>query len=363
LFFSRDCADGAGPAVEAAIPAWGALPPEVAVAAPTVGAGCEVVFADGVCAALVVGLENRLEGAEAGAAAEVGAVELPPPRPEKSDGAADVAVVAPPVVAVVDAPVVAVLLAGTDGLNRLKPPPVEAPAPPNMLLLGAAEDVGAAVFPPKEKLGAALEAGCEEAGCAAGVAPRPNDGFAGVEEGVVLPRPLKRLPAGLEVCASCAPDAVAWVPPKRFGVGVEVGAALLLASAEALVFPPSLKSEGAPELPRVFPAGCPEVAPPNRLGVADEDAVAGFAPPNKDGVDPPAWLFCWPNRDAPDWAPPLAWLFWPKMLFPGGAPAGVVEGRNDVLFAAGVAVGVEPGRCVRESRGTSGMHADTHPPV
>jgi hypothetical protein len=50
------------------------------------------------------------------------------------------------------------------------------------------------------------------------------------------------------------------------------------------------------------------------------------------------------------------------MLFPGGAPAGVVEGRNDVLFAAGVAVGVEPMRCVR-SRGASGMHKDTYPQV
>jgi hypothetical protein len=308
LFFKRDCADGAGPAVEAAIPAWGALPPEVAVVAPRVGAGCEVVFEDEVCAPLVAGFENRLVAPEVGAAPEVGVAELPPPRPANSEGAADVVVVVP-LVAVVEAPVVAVLLAGALGFPQLKPPPVEAPAPPN-ILLGAAEEVGGAVFPPKDKVGVALDVGCEAAGCA-GVAPRPNDGFAGVEEGVVLPRPPKRLPAGLGVCASCAP-VVAWFPPpNRFVVGVEVGAALLFASVEVPVFPPKLKSEGVLELPRVFPAGCPEVAPPNKLGAEDEDVVAGFAPPNKDGAEPPAWLPCWPNKDPPDWAPPLAWLVWP----------------------------------------------------
>jgi hypothetical protein len=156
------------------------------VVAPRVGAGCEVVLEDEVGAALVAGLENRLVVPVVGAAPEAGAAELPPPR-ENSDGADDVAVVAPPVVAVVEAPAVAVLLAGADGLlNKLKPPPVEAAAPPNMLLLGAAEEVGGAVLPPKDRVGVALDAGC-----AAGVAPRPNDGFAGVEEGVVLPRPPK----------------------------------------------------------------------------------------------------------------------------------------------------------------------------
>jgi hypothetical protein len=256
------------------------------VVAPRVGAGCEVVFEDEVGAALVAGLENRLVVPVVGAAPEAGAAELPPPR-ENSDGADDVAVVAPPVVAVVEAPAVAVLLAGADGLlNKLKPPPVEAAAPPNMLLLGAAEEVGGAVLPPKDRVGVALDAGC-----AAGVAPRPNDGFAGVEEGVVLPRPPKRLPAGLGVCEPCAPDVVGWFPPpKGFVEGVEVGAALLSASVEP-VFPPNLKSDGVLEPPRLFPAGCPEVAPPNKLGVEDEDVVAGFAP-NMDEVGPPAWLFC-----------------------------------------------------------------------
>jgi hypothetical protein len=39
------------------------------------------------------------------------------------------------------------------------------------------------------------------------------------------------------------------------------------------------------------------------------------------------------------------------MLFPGGAPAGVVDGRENVLFAAGVAVGVEPMGCVKTTGG------------
>jgi hypothetical protein len=248
------------------------------------------VFEDEVCASLVAGFENRLGVPEVGAAPEPGAAEPPPPKPENSDGAEDVAVVAE------EAPVVAVLVAGAFGFAKLKPPPVEAATPPSMLLLGAAEEVGAAVFPPKER------AGCEELGCAADVAPRPNDGFAGIEEGVVLPRPPNRLPAGLGVCASCAPDVVAWLPPpNRFDEDVEVGAALLFA-----VFP-SLKSEGVLELPRVFPADCPEGAPPNMPGVEDDGVAAGFAPPNKDGVEPP-WLFCWPNKEPPDWAPPFTWV-------------------------------------------------------
>jgi len=121
-------------------------------------------------------------------------------------------------------------------------------------------------FPPRVKVGGALDVGCEEAGCAADVPPRLNaEGFAGVEEGVVLPRPPKRPPAGLGV--SCAAG-VAWFPPR--------------------VKPP----EG-------FAAACPEVAPPNRLG-AEEVVVAGFVLPNKEGALPVAWLFCWPNKDEPD---------------------------------------------------------------
>ena len=120
------------------------------------------------------------------------------------------------------------------------------------------------MFPPRVKVDGALDVGCEEAGCAADVVPILNaEGFAGVEEGVVLPMPLKRLPEGLGV--SCAAG-VAWFPPRE-----KAG----------------------------FAAVCPEVAPPNRLG-ADEVVVAGFVLPNKEEAPPLAWLLCWPNKDEPD---------------------------------------------------------------
>ena len=98
-------------------------------------------------------------------------------------------------------------------------------------------------------------------------------------------------------------------------------AADLFTSVEVPVFPPKLKP------PEGFAAG----VAPNRLGVEDDvvaAGAAGFAPPNKEDV------------------PPLAWVFCPNRLPPGGAPAGVVEGRSDVLFVAGVAVDVEPKRGV-----------------
>lgn len=67
-------------------------------------------------------------------------------------------------------------------------------------------------------------------------------------------------------------------------MGAAAGVALLFASLEAAVFPPKL----------------------NRLGV-EEEVVAGFAPPNKDDPAPVVWLLCWPNKEEPDWAPPLDW--------------------------------------------------------
>jgi hypothetical protein len=264
------------------------LLPEAVLVAPRVGAGCEVVLEVDAGASLVPGLLNKLGVVpEVEVVPDAGAAELPPPRLGNRDELDDAVVVA--------APLVAAVLVGAAGLPQLKPPPVEAPAPENKLLVGPAEEVGAAMFPPKVEDGAALDAGWEEAGCVAGVVLRLNPrGFAGVDEGVVLPRPPKRPPAGFAACAFCAPGVVAWfAPPKRFVVGVEVGAAFLFASVEAPVFPPKLKSEPVLELPRGFAADWPEVAPLNRLGV-EEEVVAGFALPNKE---------------EPVCAPPLAWLF------------------------------------------------------
>jgi hypothetical protein len=48
------------------------------------------------------------------------------------------------------------------------------------------------------------------------------------------------------------------------------------------------------------------------------------------------------------------------MLFPGGAPAGVVDGREKVLLAAGVAAGVEPMGCVKTTGGSGMGKGTTH---
>ena len=48
-----------------------------------------------------------------------------------------------------------------------------------------------------------------------------------------------------------------------------------------------------------------------------------------------------PKRLLVDWAPAVDWLAWlPNRLVPGGGPAGVVDGRNDVLLVFGVDAGV-----------------------
>lgn len=99
-----------------------------------------------------------------------------------------------------------------------------------------------------------------------------------------------------------------------------------LASPGVSFFPKLLKRL---ELPGVLPSGFGAsetgAAGLNRFGAEDPDVAAGFAAP---------------KRDAPDVA-----SFWepspPKRLLPGGGPAGVVEGRDSVLFGAGVAAGVE----------------------
>lgn len=212
LFFSRDCADGAGPAVEAASPLWAALPPAVPLAAPKVEAGCDSALGFDAGASLPEGLLNRLGVVvEVVAAPEAaGAAELPPPKLGNSDVPDDAVEAGAVVVAVVAAPVVAGVLVAAAGLPNPKPLPVEAgvevPAVENRLVAVPAEAAVLLVFPPKLKVGVPLDAGCEEAGCADDVAPRVNpDGFAGAAAGVVLPR-LKRLPAGLGVFASCPLD-------------------------------------------------------------------------------------------------------------------------------------------------------------
>lgn len=154
--------------------------------------------------------------------------------------------------------------------------------------------------------------------------PSPNEG--GLLAGVVLDRPPPNSPpAGLGV--SCEPGAAAGgAPPNRPADGG--GVALLLASFAPAAPPKRLEGVEAP-------AG---LAPPNKPGVDPVVGTAGFAaPPNN--VLPLVWLLC-PPREKADGA---AGVCPPNKFEPGGGPAGVVEGRKDVLFAAGVAVGVEPG--------------------
>jgi hypothetical protein len=115
----------------------------------------------------------------------------------------------------------------------------------------------------------------------------------------------------------------------------EVGVAPLSAPADVSLFPPNNPLVGV-ELPRGFPAA----APPNRDGEAEAEVVAGFAPKRGAPVFPPDWFFC-PKSVLPDCAFPPFWLFPPNRLGPGGAPAGVVDGRENVLVGAGVAAGVD----------------------
>tara|TARA_R110002003_G_scaffold279_22_gene18185 strand:+ start:17418 stop:18020 length:603 start_codon:yes stop_codon:yes gene_type:complete len=198
LFFRRDWAEGAGPAVELASPPVFAAS---LVAPPSVGAGWVVeVDVDG-CPAVVEGFAppprlKRLGALLAAVVApDAAGAELPPPMPEKRDGAGAVVVVVPFPAVVAVAPLVAAVLPGVEAaglpmLNNVLPPAVVLvpdPAAENKLGVGAPEDVVAPVFPPKLK-DAMFEAGCDVAG-GAGVVPKLKVGalLAGVEEGVALP--------------------------------------------------------------------------------------------------------------------------------------------------------------------------------
>lgn len=169
------------------------------LAAPSPDAGWPLVFdADG-CSAVVAGLEavapNRLGALlVAVAAPDAAGAELAAPVPENKEGAAVAVDVAPAPAVVVVAPLAAGVLLGAEAaglpmVNKELPPvdaPVLDPTPANKLEAGAADDVGAGVFPPRPK-DAMLEDGCEVAE-AAGVVPMLKAGglLAGVEEVVAL---------------------------------------------------------------------------------------------------------------------------------------------------------------------------------
>jgi hypothetical protein len=239
-------------------------------------------------------------------APDVAGAELPPPIPEKSEepGAVVVGVGAP--AAVLVAPLVAGVLldagaAGLPMLNMELPPgfaPVLEPAFENKPELGAAEDVGAALLPPKVKE-AMVAGGWEDAGAA----PRPKAGglLAGVEEGVALAGANMD---GFGVDCPCAPAVSAWAPPPKRPEGAEdAGGAPLSAPAAVSLFPPNNPDPGA-ELPR----GLPAAAPPKRAGLDADEDVAGFAPKSV-GAAPPAWLLCPPNSVEAACAPAFACVF------------------------------------------------------
>lgn len=178
LFFRRDCAEGAGPAVELASPALFdaslLVPPRVGAGWPVDADGCAVVV--GVFAPPPPRL-NKDVGAGAVLAPDAGGAELPPPPPENNDE-----VCAPVVGGAVVPPPVAAVEPGVEAAGvppNSAEPPVDAggfgaPPPPNKPEVGAAEDVGVAALPPKLKP-PMLEGGCEVP-VDAGVAPRPKLG-------------------------------------------------------------------------------------------------------------------------------------------------------------------------------------------
>lgn len=291
------------------------LPAVAPVAPPSVADDAGV---DAGCPALAAGLEKRLVGAlDVAVALEVGAAERAPPRlgkGEVADAGAAVAVV------LVEVAAVPAVLAGVDAaglLNKLKPglgagvlDAAGFATDEKRLGVGAADDGAAELAPPRLKAGVVFVGAAE-----APPRVKPPEGLlAGVEEGVVLPMLLNSPEPGAAFVALplfASPEAT---EPKSPVLGVEAD-----------------------------PACGVGAALPNMLGVADEDVVAGFAPPKSDvggcAVPLPV-LLCCPNKEEPLWAP-LAAGFCPKRLLPGGAPAGVVDGRNDVLFAAGVAAAVD----------------------
>lgn len=272
------------------------------------------------------------------AAEEDGVAALVPAAPNSDEGAAAGVEAVAPLVAVVVAPVAGVELLGAEAsesfLKRLVGAAagalgVDEPAAPNRLGVGAAEEVAALSLAAPPRLNPPNEgvaAGCEEAGCAAGVdPPRLKEG--GLLAGVVLGRALPPNSPPLGLGVSCEPVAAAGVAAPK-SPGVE-GAALLLASFEP----------AAPPKRPVVGVEAPAGLAPNKLDVVPDAGAAGFeaALPNKLGVLPPVWPVCPPREKPVEAAGVCPNRFEP----PGGGPAGVVDGRAKVLFAAGVAEGVD----------------------
>ena len=116
--------------------------------------------------------------------------------------------------------------------------------------------------------------------------PIPNPrGLAGVEEGVVLPRPPKNPDLGAAGAAE-RPEAGGWfVLPKRPVGAAEVAVGVLFASLVLLVAPRLNSPEPGAELAKGAEAGGPDGVLPKRLGAAVEVFAAEFAPPNKDKPD------------------------------------------------------------------------------
>lgn len=267
---------------------------------------------------------------DAGAAEDAGVAELVPAAPN-NDGAPLVAVAAVPLAVVVEAPLAGVADAGVPApssfLKRVEAG-VDGFAAPNRLgVAAAAEAAGLSLSPPPrlKPPNEGVAAGCEDAGCVAGVDP-PRLNAGGLLAGVLdRPPPPKRLPAGLGVPCELAPAAGA--APKRPGVE---GAALLLASLAA-----------APPLNRlVVGVDAPAGLAPNKLDVVPDAGAAGFEaafPPKRlPPVVPLDWLLFPPSEKVDAGAGVC-----PNKFEPGGGPAGVVEGREKVLLGAGVAAGVE----------------------
>ena len=198
--------------------------------------------------------------------------------------------------------------------------------------VGVAEDVAVLSLSPPPKLKPpkdGADAGCEAAGCDAGVDP-PRVKPGGLLAGVVLERPAppNSPPAGLGVSCELGVAAGAAPPNNPAEAG---GVALLFASFEPPAPPKS------PVVGVEAPAG---LAPPNRFDVVPEaGAAAGFdkALPNRPLEVPLDWVFCAPPKEKPLEGAGAC----PNMPDPGGGPAGVVEGREKVLLGAGVAAGVE----------------------
>jgi hypothetical protein len=280
------------------------------------GAGALVVAAPD--AAGVVFAPNPKFDKKLGAAVETGvapvlaAAGVDPGVAEDTDaGAADfVKPNPPPVLAVGAVPGAA---PGVDavgfGILKLRPFPavLALPAPEvapdwNRLGAGAPEDAGA-LLPPRlnPPVTGVVDAGAPDVGAKL----NPAGLLTGVAAGVVLP--ILNMEGFGAADVPCVPDvAPRFIPPNGFAVAV------LFASAEASLFPPMLN-----RLPAGLAAGVELEAPipPNGFGVEFPEAAPGF-----EKIDEPA----------------PGWLLWLNMLVPGGGPAGVVDGRKDVLLAAGV---------------------------